>query len=372
MKKNTILRLVMAVMAVSILWGVCSPLSVEAKSRRLSAKSKSLSVGQEYTIKMKGISAKDKRKGRKVKWRVSDKSVTLIKGKKNYSITLRARKLGKVKISGIYQGKKYICNVVVKDKTDTGQDADEADTENEAENTNIHLNASEVTIHYLSDADRKYLSESKDYIYSYQFKVEGIKKSEYVSWGIESDSKVSCFKVDHGRVYMWKNPGYEQKCEEARVVATLENGSRITAKLYGYSERNIAVEEVVNDFVSGNLTADMTEYEKLDAIAAYVSHNYEYQLYQPDWLLMVLSGSGDCFSSRCFVTYLCRAAGIRAVPCVGDNLDGMTLAKADGKFYVVLTGFKDNQPRKYRVYEPPADSLQNIVARSHIDLSYFD
>ena len=91
----------------------------------MSAKSKSLSVGQEYTIKMKGISAKDKRKGRKVKWRVSDKSVTLIKGKKNYSITLRARKAGKVKVTGIYQGKKYICNVVVKDKTETWQDADE-------------------------------------------------------------------------------------------------------------------------------------------------------------------------------------------------------------------------------------------------------
>lgn len=372
MKKNTILRLVIAVMAFSILWSVCFPLSAEAKSRRLSAKSKSLSVGQEYTIKMKGISTKDKRKGRKVKWRVSDKSVTVIKGKKNYSITLRARKAGKVKVSGIYQGKKYTCNVVVKDKTDTGQDADEADTESEAENTEIHLNASEVTIHYLSDTDKKYLSESKNHIYSYQFKVEGIKKSEYVGWSIESDSKVSCFKIDRGRVYMWKNPGYEQKCEEARVVARLENGSRVTAKLYGYSERNIAVEEVVNDFVSRNLTADMTEYEKLEAIAAYVSHDYEYQLYQPDWLLMVLSGSGDCFSSRCFVTYLCRAAGIMAVPCVGDNLDGMTLAKADGKLYVVLTGFNDSQPRKYRVYEPPAASLQSIVTGSHIDLSYFD
>lgn len=371
MKKNTILRLVMAVMVVGILWSVCSPLSVEAKSRRLSTKSKSLSVGQEYTIKMKGISTKDKRKGRKVKWRVSDKSVTVIKGKKNYSITLRARKAGKVKVTATYRGKKYNCKVTVKDKDDKGQN-EVRDEEVGETSGDIHLNASEATIYYLSDTDSKYLSKPAGHIYSYQFKVEGIKKSEYVGWSIESDSKVSCFKVDHGRVYMWKSPGYEQKCEEARVVATLENGSRITAKLYGYSERNITVEEVVNDFVSGNLTADMTEYEKLDAIAAYVSQAYEYQLYQPDWLLMVLSGSGDCFSSRCFVTYLCRAAGIRAVPCVGDNLDGMTLAKADGKFYVVLTGFKDNQPRKYRIYEPPADSLQSIVTRSHIDLSYFD
>lgn len=64
MKKNTILRLVIAVMAFSILWRVCFPLSVVAKSRRLSVKRKSLSVGQEYTIKMKGIYTKDKRKGR--------------------------------------------------------------------------------------------------------------------------------------------------------------------------------------------------------------------------------------------------------------------------------------------------------------------
>ena len=116
----------------------------------------------------------------------------------------------------------------------------------------------------------------------------------------------------------------------------------------------------------------MQLYEKLDAIASYVSLNYEYQLYQPDWITMALGGSGDCFSSRCFVKYLCQAAGIKAVICVGDSLDGMTLAKADGKLYVVLTGFKDTQPRKYRVYEPPTDSLQSIVTRSHIDLSYFN
>lgn len=372
MKKTKSIRLILAVLAMALVWSLYSPLSVQAKPKRhLSAKAKTLSVGQEYTVKMKGISSKDKKKARKVKWKVSDKSVTLIKGKKSFSITLRARKAGNVKVSGTYRGKKYTCKIMVKDGTFGEQDPEEV-TDTDEDKSNIHLNMSEINIYYLSDTDKKYLSESDNHIYSCQFKVEGINKNTDVKWSIESEDKVSSFKVDHGRVYMWKNPGYEENHENALVVATLENGRRFTAKLHGYSERNEAVKDIVNGFVNDGLSPDMTEYEKIDAIASYVSLNYEYQLYQSDWIAMALGGSGDCFSSRCFVKYLCQAAGIKAVICVGDNLDGMTLVKVDGKLYVVLTGFKDTQPRKYRIYEPTEDSLQSIVSRSHIDLSYFD
>ena len=372
MNKNTNLRIVLAILVVVLAWSVFSPLPVVAKVRsHLSVKNKKLSVGQEYTLKMKGISAKDKKKGRKVRWKVSNKSVILIKGKKDFSITLRARKTGNVKVTGIYRGKKYTCKIKVKDDG-AGEQKPKEQTDTNENQPNIHMNASELNIYFLSATDKKYLSESENHTYSYQFKVEGIKKSTDVKWSIESDEKVSCFKVDNGRVYMWRSPGYEENHEDAFVVASLSDGTRITAKLHGYSERNEAVKNIVNGFVNDKLTSDMTEYEKLDAIASYVSLNFEYQLYQSDWITMALGGSGDCFSSRCFVRYLCQAAGIKAVICVGDSLDGMTLAKADGKLYVVMTGFRDTQPRKYRIYEPTEESLQSIVSRSHIDLAYFD
>lgn len=116
MKKIKNIRLILAVLAMVLVWSMYFPLSVEAKPKRhLSSKDKTLSVGQEYTVRMKGISSKDKKKGRKVKWKVSDKSVAVIKGKKNYSITLRARKTGNVKVSGTYRGKKYTCKIKVKD-----------------------------------------------------------------------------------------------------------------------------------------------------------------------------------------------------------------------------------------------------------------
>lgn len=372
MTKTMYLTFFGAALSIALVWSLYSPLSVQAKMKgHLSAKSKTLSVGQVYTVKMKGISSKDKKKGRKVKWKVSDKSVALIKKKKNFSITLRARKTGNVKVSAIYRAKRYTCKIMVKDGTSGEQDPEDV-IDTDEEQTNIHLNTSEINIYYLSDMDKKYLSESADHIYSYQFKVEGIIKSTDVKWSIESEDKVSSFKVDYGRVYMWKNPGYEEYQEDALVVATLENGRRLTAKLHGYSERNEAVKKVVNGFVNDRLSSDMTEYEKIETIASYVSLNYEYQLYQSDWIMMALSGRGDCFSSRCFVKYLCLAAGIKALICVGDSLDGMTLVKADGKMYVILTGFRDTQPRKHRIYEPTKDSLQSIVSRSHIDLSYFD
>ena len=50
MKKNMKIRLVLAVIAVALMWSMYFPLSVEAKPKRhLSAKDKMLSVRQEYT-----------------------------------------------------------------------------------------------------------------------------------------------------------------------------------------------------------------------------------------------------------------------------------------------------------------------------------
>lgn len=75
---------------------------VEAKAaKRLTEKSKSLSVGQEFKLKIKGLSKKEKKSKRKVSWRISDKSVVVFKGKTKYGVTVRTRKTGSVKVTGI-------------------------------------------------------------------------------------------------------------------------------------------------------------------------------------------------------------------------------------------------------------------------------
>lgn len=87
---------------------------------------------------------------------------------------------------------------------------------------------------------------------------------------------------------------------------------------------------------------------------------------------MVISGGGDCYASRYFVKYLCEAQGLEALALSGENDHGKTLVKADGRMYVVVTGFDEPKPRRYMIMTPSDEALQNIARGSRIDLSYFD
>ena len=116
----------------------------------------------------------------------------------------------------------------------------------------------------------------------------------------------------------------------------------------------------------------MTEYEKMETIAKYVEHEYDYVYYQSDWRYMVLSGGGDCYASRYLVKYLCDAVGMKALACLGDDYHGKTLVKADGKMYLTVTGFNEPKPRRYMIMELTDQTLQNVAKESRIDLSYFD
>lgn len=144
------------------------------------------------------------------------------------------------------------------------------------------------------------------------------------------------------------------------------------ANLYGYSERGIAVKQVIEDFKKNYISSDMTQFEKMETIAKYVEQEYDYVLYQSDWRYMVISGGGDCFSSRYFVKYLCESVGMKALSCIGENYHGNTLVQADGKMYIVVTGFNEPRPRRYMILQPSDENLQNIAKESRIDLSYFD
>ena len=192
-----------------------------------------------------------------------------------------------------------------------------------------------------------------------------------VCWSIEESGSV--FKVDeNGRVYLWRDPAVLDEEETATLVARLSDGTVLKAKLHGYSERGIAVKKKMDDFTAEYLTDGMTEYEKMEAIARYVEHEYDYVLYQPDWRYMVISGGGDCYASRYFVKYLCEAVGIKALALLGDNFHGKTLVKADGKMYITVTGFDEPKPRRYMIMQPSEENLQNIARQSRLDLSYFD
>lgn len=76
--EKPIWRMLTAVLLFMLFMSV--PVEVEA-AKGITAKKKTLSVGQEYKLKIKGLSTKEKKSRRKVSWKISDKSVVVFKGK---------------------------------------------------------------------------------------------------------------------------------------------------------------------------------------------------------------------------------------------------------------------------------------------------
>ena len=141
---------------------------VEAKAaKRITAKSKTLSVGQEYKLKIKGLSKKEKKSKKKVLWKISDKSVVVFKGKTKYGVTVRARNTGIAKVIGNYRGKKYSCKIKVIGNNDGSEEkAEESDL---SQIGSAKLNASEIDLYYLADEDRQFITKPAGHAGNFQF-----------------------------------------------------------------------------------------------------------------------------------------------------------------------------------------------------------
>lgn len=325
---------------------------VEAKPKpKLSAKSKTMYVGKTAAVKLKSAG--------KVKWKTSKKSVVSISKKKKNRVWIKAKKAGKATITATYKKRTYKCRITVKKKKEKQAEADKT-----------VMNASDITLYYVSEDDKPYLTLNPSHIYQYQFQVTGTKQ-EVLRWSMEGEGKTYFRIDDKGLLTMQAGPAYGMDGTHAVVVAKLENGKEVRAQVHGYSESVIHVEKVIEDFKSTYITAGMTEKQKMEKVAWYLGAMYDYKLYQESWITMLVQGGGDCMASRVAMMEICRAIGLKACACYQYEDHGETIVKADGVLYLVITGFNEPKPRRYMVMELTAESFADYAERNHIDPAYF-
>lgn len=330
-------------------------MTAEAKTKpKLAAKKKTITVGQTYRLKLKGVSGKAK-----VKWKTSKKSVVSIVKKKGNTVTLKAKKAGMAVVTAIYKKKKYKCRVTVKAKKKTEPAADHP-----------VLNSKDVTLYYLSEEYKDYIAYDSSHLREYRFRVSGTKK-EVRDWKITGED-ADFFKItDYGLLQMDWEPTYVKFSVTATVTAVLEDGRKLTAEVRGYSEVNIYMETVFAGFEKKYIASDMTEKEKAEKAAWYISTTSDYELYNDRWADIFLKGKGDCMASRYAVQILCNHMGIKALVCRSYDAHGQTLVFADGKFYVIVTGYNEPKPRSYSMYEISGEALEKLAKENLIDLNYF-
>lgn len=351
MRRKNIIIILFALVLTLLIPGM----EAEAKTKpKLAANKKTMTAGQTYKLKLKGVSAKAK-----VKWKTSKKSVVSIVKKKGNAVTLKAKKKGTAVVTATYKKKQYKCKITVKAKKKAKETAD-----------NPVLNSKDVTLYYLSDNTKDYIKYDKNHIREYRFRVSGTKK-EVREWKISGKDE-EYFKItDYGLLQLNFGPAYIDPCVTATVTAVLEDGRKLTATVRAYSELNIYIDTVFTDFEKQYITSSMTEKEKAEKAAWYISTTSEYELYNDNWWDIFLKGKGDCSASRYALQYMCNHMGIKAAACGNLDAHGKTLVYADGKFYVIITGFNEPKPRHYEIYEISGAALEKLAEQNNFDLDYF-
>ena len=157
----------------------------------------------------------------------------------------------------------------------------------------------------------------------------------------------------------------------ATVTAVLEDGRKLTATVRAYSELNIYIDKVFTEFEKQYITSSMTQKEKVEKAAWYIGAVSDYEYYNDNWYDIFLRGKGDCMASRYALQYMCNHMGIKAAAFRSLDEHGKTLVYADGRFYVIITGFNEPKPRQYMIYEVSGEALDELAEKNNFDLDYF-
>ena len=351
MRRKNIMIFLFAVALMFLLPGI----SAEAKTKpKLETRKQTTAVGQKGQLKLNGVPGRAS-----VKWRTSNKWVVSIAKRKGNTVTFKTVKKGTAVVTATYKKKKYQCCVTVKAGKKKKPAADHP-----------VLNSSDLTLYYLSEEYKDYITYDSSHLREYRFRVTGTKK-EVRDWKISGED-AGYFKItDYGLLQMEWGPDYTEPCVEATVTAVLEDGRKLKANVRAYSELNIYIDIVFTNFEKQYITSSMTQKEKAEKAAWYISTTSDYELYNDNWFDIFIRGKGDCMASRFALQYMCNHMGIKAAGCGNLNAHGKTLVYADGKFYVIVTGFNEPKPRPYGIYEINGRALEDLADENNFNLDYF-
>lgn len=328
---------------------------IQAKTKpELTAKKKTMTTRQTYRLKLNGVSRKTK-----IKWKTSNKSVVSIAKRKGNTVTFKSKKKGTATVTAVYRQKKYRCRVTVRAGKKKKPAADHP-----------VLTSRDVILYHLSESYKDYIKYDSSHLREYRFRVSGTKK-EVRDWEISGED-AGYFKItDYGLLQMEWGPAYVCPCVTATVTAILEDGRKLTATVRAYSEMNIYIDRLFTEFEKKYITLSMTTKEKAEKAAWYISATSDYEFYNDNWYDIFLKGKGDCMASRYALQYLCNHMGIRAAACRNLDEHGKTLVYADGRFYVIVTGFNEPKPRPYGIYEINGSALEELAEKNNFDLDFF-
>lgn len=342
--------------------------AVAAKKVMLNCKKMIIRVGGKKSLTLKNSK-------KKVKWTVvSGKKYVTLKNKKKTSVTVVGTQKGIAKVQAVVGKNKYICKVTVKPNTITAgsTQADKgtktptsestSNTSSVAKSTNINL--------YAVDSGYSKLTIPATYMQKYQIQLQNTGKSSY--YVVKGDSATvsnTGLITPVATTYYWDgNVGSTissgKEGETTSVCYNYETTvieAKVNDKIYRYTVTvnnyaKLYADNVMNTYLSQNITSSMTNMEKLKKIAEFPCQ-YNYSSERSSAIGMIVFGGGDCWASTDAILKLCKKVGLKARARDAHNDPGAgsghmnVIVKVDEKLYIVEAGYDETAPRRYDIEE---------------------
>ena len=239
------------------------------------------------------------------------------------------------------------------------------------------LNATEVTLYALNEAERAAISIPDDCPQSFTFAVEGASEVHcYAVGGSDLEVEGATVSPKIVNVYWYGGWGYYSPLQGQtpdsitakysigdQTVAVVADGNTYYATVHVVDYADIYAKNTARAYLDANIREDMTTKEKAEVIAKFVADR-EYNVNYSTFTDMVVFGGGDCWASTYTIVEMANMLGLDAWMRNGnrDSFAGSGHRNAmvtDGvNYYEVEAGYDMDAPRLYEVRD--RDSLFSI------------
>ncbi len=233
----------------------------------------------------------------------------------------------------------------------------------------ISINKTNVTLYALEDWAEEYISIPSQLDQTFQLKVTG---ASSVTYSVDDDEIVEVSKdglitpkVEIFYWYGWVGTSSKQSDKEPDYISHDYHYGTTTVRVKADDKEfdvevtlvdyaNYYAEQIMDDYISKNISADMSTEEKLNKIAQFVADR-DYSVDYQSAAGLIISGGGDCWASTNTVIKMARKIGLSAWGksrnrdrgAGSGHRNAMVFDGTD--YYEVEAGISGKAPRPYFV-----------------------
>ena len=151
------------------------------------------------------------------------------------------------------------------------------------------------------------------------------------------------------------------------LISVQDGNSTVYYKFILKDYAEYYAEQKMDTFLKENITAEMSDYKKVETIARWLANNFNYSQYHSGYTGLMLDGGGDCWANTSAVNYMCEKLGLTVYARYAANDPGAgsghrnSVVIIDGERYLVYCGYTGNAPRHYELSKMDYDYSYEIL-----------